>query len=669
MLERYVIVERIAVGGMGEVFVARQQGVGGFRRTVVLKHLLPDAEGNDEATDRLLDEARIVGALSHDNVVAIIEVGQKDDRPFLALEYVHGDNAGTLRTRAGKRSIAIPVVVAARIVADCARGLHHAHTANDVDGRPLNIIHRDIAPKNIFVRHDGVSKVGDFGIARADARLSHTATGAIAGTLTYMSPEQLSSKVLSPRSDQFALGIVLWELLTGRRLFKGEGPVQVAEKIMTGKIRAPSRYRDDVPPAVDAIVLRMLDRDPKRRYPDMGEVADDIEAALPDAAMTVGRAAVGAFVELLVGDDLRERMRRIEEGAEQTTRSERPTDRRAWDDPSSSRGKNRPSIQTGQSALVKDVVDDAEPTLRVPGEAAPPPQGSSSASGTAPTRSPVQEREPQAPAKNPRSKAAVVVVAFFIVVAVAAAAVVVTRPPPEEQATRDYLARALLIKPLTFRDAVVVDAAAAGLDHATRERLADALTALLEKQLKLVAAHHALSSTARQQARVAFIEQEQEHAAQVTTALGSLGTESFRVDVLEMWRSDSRAPVRWYPAPTLQEVQERLYPAGIEFVKETHDERQAQVERMVARTGADPKAVQALIGPLVRERELLIERFGTAPLEQLAGLEEQMRDVVVRGTRALRTVVAADAAEAIAAVAFVEVPDTAHGEPFIEETR
>ncbi len=655
MLERYVIVERIAVGGMGEVFVARQQGVGGFRRIVVLKHLLPDAEGNDDANHRLLDEARIVGSLSHDNVVAVIEVGQKDERPFIAFEYVHGENAGTLRSKAAKRDLLFPVVVAARIVADAARGLHHAHAANDVEGKPLRIIHRDVAPKNIFVRHDGVAKVGDFGIARADARLSRTATGDIAGTLAYMSPEQLSSTTLTSRSDQFSLGIVFWELLTGRRLFRAEGTVQVVEKILTGKLRPPSRYRADIPADVDAVVVRMLKREAAQRYPDMGEVADVIEAAVPDAQGTVGHAAVAAFVELLVGDDLRDRLHRFEEGAEQTTRVERPDD----DEPA------EPVLAAHPGAPA----EDGEPTLRLP------PAVPAAATGTSPTRAapdvvvPLATRGWRHGRAGLRAKSWAAVIVVVALAAFGSVALLRTREPPEEQATREYLAHALVLKPLSFRDAVVVDAAAVGVEADAREQLADQLTSLLEEQLRLAEAHYRLPATARQQARVPFVQQEQEHASRVTAALGELGTQEFRDDVLSMWRSDSRAPLRWYPAPTLEEIQQRLYPAGIAFVKETHDERQAQVDRMVARAGADPKAVQRLIGPLVQERELLIERFGTAPPEQLASLEKDIRQVVVSGVAALRKVLPDRYAEAIAAVAFVEIPDTSHGDPFIEDSR
>ncbi|HEY1099771.1 MAG TPA: serine/threonine-protein kinase, partial [Myxococcota bacterium] len=305
MLERYVIIERMAVGGMGEVFLARQEGVGGFRRTVVLKKLLPDVEGNDDAARRLLDEARIVAALSHENVVAIIEVGTDQGLPVMALEYVHGENAGTLRNRAGKRDIPIPVAVVARIVADSARGLHHAHVATDVDGRPLKIVHRDIAPKNIFVRVDGVAKIGDFGIASAEQRLAKTATGAVTGTLSYMSPEQLMSKPLTAASDQWSLGVVLWELLTGYRLFKHDGPAEVIDAILNGKLRSPRRLREGLPRELSDITKAMLERDPTKRLPSMEAVAIAIEAAVPSCQGALGRAALQAFVEEMCGDDLR----------------------------------------------------------------------------------------------------------------------------------------------------------------------------------------------------------------------------------------------------------------------------------------------------------------------------------------------------------------------------
>ena len=252
---------------------------------------------------------------------------------------------------------------------------------------------------------------------------------------------------------------------------------------------------------------------------------------------------------------------------------------------------------------------------------------------------------------------------------VVAGVVGAVRPAPEEQATRAYLARALVQHPLTFKDAVVVDAAGVGIDALTGAHLADVLTALLIRQLRLASAHYDLSSSARQRDRTTFVGQEQQHAAQVTAALGSWGTPAFRADTLTMWLHDSRAPMRWFPAPTLGEIQERVYPAGIALVKETHNQREAQVKRMATRSGRDPQVVAALIAPLVLQREQLMERFGTAPAEELADLEQEMKQIVARGREALRAAVPADYVDAITAVAFIELADSQQGEPGIDETR
>jgi serine/threonine protein kinase len=653
VLEKYVIVERIAVGGMGEVFVAQQHGVGNFRRTVVLKKLLPDAEGSDEAAQRMLDEARINGALSHENVVTIIEVGTDGGLPWIALEYVHGENAGTLRTRAGKREIPIPIVVCARIVTDSARGLQHAHNAHDVNGRPLNIIHRDIAPKNLFVRHDGVSKVGDFGIARADEKLSHTATGAVAGTLSYMSPEQLTSKPLTPASDQFSLGIVLWELLTGRRLFKGDGPVDTAERILSGKIRAPSRYRPEVSPALDAIALRMLDRDPAKRYPDLGEVADAIDDAVKDAAAAVGRAAVASFVEEMVGHDLRERMRRIEEGAEQAVRADRP---RAWEDPSSSR-KNADAA----SALASQASQaSTEPTLR---------EGPALPASTSPTQAPLSSTS--TPPPPPRWRIPLIAAAFAAAGVLGVVVTLQLRGPPPVDAdapTREHLHFAQRIKPRSFREIVIVEATAAGVADADAAVLAEDLTALMRERFALLVPHWDKPAEARQAERVAVRAAERALIDRVHQRLAPLASSELRADLLEMWQYDSAVPIRFLPPLTLLQIQERVYPNGLELMRETRDSRWDQVDLMAKSAGADPAAVRAALGPLVTKREQLLERFGTARPDELAALETQMDAVIADGEVALqRFVKDADAIAAIVHTAFIQLPSSKRGEPDIDE--
>jgi serine/threonine protein kinase len=653
VLERYIIVERIAVGGMGEVFVARQHGVGNFRRTVVLKKLLPDAEGSDEAAERMLDEARINGALRHDNVVSIIEVGtatgERGELPWLALEYVHGENAGTLRTRAAKREMIIPLEVALRITADCARGLQHAHDAKDVNGRPLHIIHRDIAPKNIFVRDDGVSKVGDFGIARADARLSHTATGAVAGTLTYMSPEQLTSKTLTPASDQFALGIVCWELLTGRRLFKGDGPIETAEKILSGNTRAPSRYRSDVPAGLDAVVLRMLEQDPGKRFANIADVADAIEHLVPTASMTLGRAAVAAFVEELAGDQLRERQQRIEEGAEQTTRADRPP---MWDLTGSAGKQPGSGAITGSSKVPNDT--SGEPTRR-------------DAPASAPLTMITGGPPPPQPSRRWQLTAAVLGVALLVAIPTA---IMITRDrdDPDRQ-MREHLHRAARIKPLSFREVVIVDGVAAGLSIDVATPLADDLTTLMKERLALVVAHWDLPPAKRELNKVAARTAERAIIDRTHQRLAALGNDhaELHTDLMDIWQYDSSVPIRFLPPLTLEQIQARVYPNGIEMMHDTRAERWDQVALLAKRAGVDPAAVRARLEPLVQEREQLLERFGVAPMAELASLEQQAEAVVTRGVSALQGVVDGDVAESIVHVAFIRVPSSLRGEPEIDD--
>jgi serine/threonine protein kinase len=654
VLDRYVIVERIAVGGMGEVFVARQEGAGKFRRTVVLKKLLPDAEESTEAADRMLDEARINGALSHENVVTIIEVGESDQLPWIALEYVHGENCGTLRTRAGKRGIAIPLAVAARIVVDSARGLKHAHDAKDVDGKPLNIIHRDIAPKNIFVRHDGVSKVGDFGIARADDRLSRTATGAVAGTLSYMSPEQLQGQPLTPTSDQFALGIVFWELLTGRRLFKGETPVETTEKILHGKIRAPSRYRTDLGPptlAVDAIILRMLDRDPERRFPDMGEVADAIEAAVKDANVNTGRAAVAAFVEELAGEDLRQRMKRIEDGAEADKAAAKSAQQRGlWEDPSSSRkstsGSRTSRTQSGGSDTARTV--DGDRTLR-----------------DRPDKAPTSTSTPAAP-----KRFAALAIAAVLAVAVAGVGVAVVKGGLGGDAFEDRaiaeLEKNARVRPLTFREVVVDDAIAYGVAEADAEKLGETLTALMRERFALLILHQKKSPDERAKERVAVVARDKELIGRLREALAGYDAD-FRKSMFSVWQWDSAPPIRFLPPLTLDEIQKRIYPNGIEHMKNTREMRWAQTDRLAKRAGVNPDVVRKRIEGLVRESEAKIERFGTASPEELADLYRTIKDLRGHGRVALTDVVNPDFADAIVIAAFLQLPDAEKGEPQIDE--
>lgn len=645
MLERYTIIERMAVGGMGEVFLARQRGVGGFARTVVLKKLLPDVEGNDDAARRLLDEARIVAALSHENVVSIIEVGTEDDLPVMALEYVHGENAGTLRNKAAKRGVPMPIVVAARIVADAARGLHHAHEAVDVEGRPLRIVHRDIAPKNLFVRTDGVTKVGDFGIAAAEQRLAKTATGAVTGTLSYMSPEQLASRPLTSASDQWSLGIVLWELLTGQRLFKAEGPAEVIGLITEARLRSPRRLRTDCPKELSDIAKQMLQRDLERRFPDLDVVANAIEGAIPECVGTTGRAAVAAFVEQLAGPELRERMRRIEEGAEVTNFTPRP----------GTRVKPLSSSSSSASAGAAKSPGEASST----GHA----EGTSPGTRTVPERGLAQARQGAAsPATtSPSSRrwiplaAAAAVVGVLAIVAIVAAVLYAGGAVDPNTLTMRYLEEARPGRALVLREELLEDAVEFKLDPARVDPIAVTLAGLCNERLDMLRTHHGHEERVRAADRAAVAEKERLLQEKARTALQPLGGD-YAIAALDMWAEECWGPVRWLEPTPAPDVQATIRTRIVPQIEDTAAWREAVVRRLLRRAGADVDVLMVRLWPIVKEREGLIAQYGSVPPSQMKDVQARLKDAEARGHAALKGL-APDFENAVSQIAFIGFDD------------
>ena len=307
---KYEIQHRLAIGGMGEVFYAMQKGVPGFERAAILKSLLPELAQQEGFIDQFLDEARVAATLNHPNVVSIYEVGMWNGTYFIAMEYIRGRNLSQLIRRSLENQQRVPPMVAARIVRDAALGLDHAHRAMDTSGRPLNIIHRDISPQNIMVRDDGVTKVVDFGIASASNRSTKTKTGSLKGKIAYMAPEQLlSAKGITPKVDQYALGVVFWEMLTGRRLFKADtqdasAELQVIKKVLEENIPKPSSLVREVPPEIDDIVMAMISRDPAGRFEHCAEAASAIDRVVVQHTPTGGESPVMAFMRRLGTEDL-----------------------------------------------------------------------------------------------------------------------------------------------------------------------------------------------------------------------------------------------------------------------------------------------------------------------------------------------------------------------------
>jgi eukaryotic-like serine/threonine-protein kinase len=301
VLGRYVLEERLAVGGMAEIFRARDATPQSDGRRLVVKRLLPQLAAEPSFVEQFLHEARVSAQLVHPNVVAVLDVGEWEGDWFLALEYVHGLDLHRLLARSLKHGEAIPWPLAVRVLHDAALGLGHAHAATGRDGRPLGLIHRDISLRNVMVSTEGVTKVLDFGIARAADRPGRTRVGTVKGTVGYISPEQLRGEPATPASDQFALGVVAWELLAGRPLFSADTQGEVMRLVLEQRVGPPSDFAPGLPGAVDAAVLRMLQRSPDGRYPGCQAVAEALAEVLRgQPAWWPAADEVGRFVARLL---------------------------------------------------------------------------------------------------------------------------------------------------------------------------------------------------------------------------------------------------------------------------------------------------------------------------------------------------------------------------------
>jgi eukaryotic-like serine/threonine-protein kinase len=307
VLGRYALYGEIASGGMATVHLGRLLGPVGFSRTVAIKRLHAQLAKDPEFVAMFMDEARLAARIVHPNVVPMLDVVALDGELFLVMEYVEGEPLGRLLRTADERGQRVPLRIIATILTGVLHGLHAAHEAKNDRGEPLGIVHRDVSPHNVLVGLDGVPRLLDFGIAKAAGRVHTTREGQLKGKLPYMAPEQIRGNP-SRLSDVYASGVVLWEALAGRRLFKGD-EAEVLAAVLEDVIEPPSRYAPDVPPALDALALRALDRNPLQRFPSAREMAQSLELATPSATAT----EVREWLEGLAGASLAERRKQIAE--------------------------------------------------------------------------------------------------------------------------------------------------------------------------------------------------------------------------------------------------------------------------------------------------------------------------------------------------------------------
>jgi len=303
--QRYELFGAMAAGGTATVHLGRLHGMAGFMKPIAVKRLHPHLAADPALRTILVEEARLVSRISHPNVVAVLDIVEDEGELFLVLEYVHGATLFELMAKGERCTPATAVAV----MKDVLTGLHAAHHARDASGALLGLVHRDVSPRNVIVTTDGVGKILDFGIAKARVRQSTTRDGHIRGSLAYMAPEQLADETLTARTDVYGAAVVLWEALTGARLFQGDTDAAIVKRILDHDVRAPSTVVGELPRSLDMAVLRGLARDPEARFASGLEMALALEESLTPARSAV----VAAWVMRIAETELARRQALVDE--------------------------------------------------------------------------------------------------------------------------------------------------------------------------------------------------------------------------------------------------------------------------------------------------------------------------------------------------------------------
>jgi serine/threonine-protein kinase len=303
---KYTLLRRMATGGMAEIYLALQRSVAGFEKLIVIKRILPSMNQDRGFIDMLLHEARVAATLSHPNIVQTIDVGQVDGTYFIALEHVHGEDLRSIVRQMKKKGVTeFPLEHAIAVILGMCAGLSYAHERRDLDGTHLNIVHRDVSPQNVLVGFAGDVKIVDFGVAKSDSQTAEqTKSGQLKGKVPYMSPEQARAEEVDHRSDIFALGVMLFELTTGRRLFKGATEFETLKMIIERDYPRPSWVSHGYPPKLEAIVMKALEKDLLKRYQSAREMQADLEAFVRDEKLPVSSIALAEFMKMLFEEKL-----------------------------------------------------------------------------------------------------------------------------------------------------------------------------------------------------------------------------------------------------------------------------------------------------------------------------------------------------------------------------
>ncbi|MDQ3035744.1 MAG: PEGA domain-containing protein [Myxococcota bacterium] len=313
---KYTLIRKLAIGGMAELYLALQRSVAGFEKLIVVKRVLPHLVKDKSFIELLLSEARIAATLNHPNVAHIYDVGEVDGQYYIAMEHIHGEDLRSIVRQMKKVGVtAFPLEHALAIVMGCGSGLAYAHERRDLDGEEMNIVHRDVSPQNILCTFTGDVKLVDFGIAKAGrSSMEDTGSGQLKGKVPYMSPEQAQGLPLDGRSDIFSLGIMLFELCTGKRLFRGASEMETLKMIVEGEYPRPRTLNPNLHPRLEQIILRSLEKDVNRRYQSARDMQSDLEDYIREQQLKVSAISLGAWMQQLFQEKLDQQRKMLQEG-------------------------------------------------------------------------------------------------------------------------------------------------------------------------------------------------------------------------------------------------------------------------------------------------------------------------------------------------------------------
>ncbi len=396
-LGRYRVVDEIGVGGMASVHLARMDGAGGFQKWVAIKRIHPHLIEDEQFIHMFLDEARIAARISHPNVAQVFDLGVHENTYWIAMEYLHGEPLREVMRYNEEKGYSTAPELAARIIADAAEGLHAAHELRGKDGNPLNLVHRDVSPHNLFLTYEGMVKVVDFGIAKVSGRLSSTRAGTLKGKLAYMSPEQVRGSTIDRRTDIFALGVVLWELTTGQRLFRMDSDLETLEKVQACVVPPPSSVRSDFPAELESVIMRALQKRREVRFQTARELSRALQQYLMHAGQFVGPEEVSEHVTTIFGDRIQKREAHLRWAAE-VTQTISLDDVRQGDNPSSYDEISLVSYNDGEGSEEMATQRDAAPSSAVAARTANerPPSAADDDGGVTRAARPPRREAPQA---------------------------------------------------------------------------------------------------------------------------------------------------------------------------------------------------------------------------------------------------------------------------------